>query len=218
MRFARTMRCCTVASGTRYARAISLVVSPASSRSVSATRASTREHRVAGGEDQAQEVVVERVGGLRGEVGRVRLAAQLHVAPQLLGLAPVHVGAPQAVDRAVLGGGHEPGARVVRDARLRPLLQRRHERLLREVLGEADVAHEAGEARDEPGGLDPPDGVDRALDVGGRHLLRAFDLGAQGGVPLAQLRRELVAEVLGLEHRADLDDRLGRRRRATGCA
>ena len=48
----------------------------------------------------------------------------------------------------------------------RPLLQRRHERLLREVLGDADVAHEPGEAPDEPGGLDPPDGVDRARDVG----------------------------------------------------
>ena len=33
--------------------------------------------------------------------------------------------AAHEVDRAVLGGGHEPGARVVRDARLGPLLQRR---------------------------------------------------------------------------------------------
>ena len=74
-----------------------------------------REHRVAGDEDQAQHVVVERVGGLSGEVGRVRPAAQLQVAPELLGLAPVHFGAAQAVDRPVLGRRHQPGAGVVGD-------------------------------------------------------------------------------------------------------
>src|SRR5439155_455080 len=40
VRLARTIRCATVDSGTRNARAISSVVSPPSSRSVSATRAS----------------------------------------------------------------------------------------------------------------------------------------------------------------------------------
>jgi hypothetical protein len=39
-RFARTMRCATVGSGTRNARAISGVVNPPSSRNVNATRAS----------------------------------------------------------------------------------------------------------------------------------------------------------------------------------
>ena len=47
----------------------------------------------------------------------------------------------QQVDRAMLRGGHQPGARVVRDARLRPLLERGDERVLRQVLGQADVAH-----------------------------------------------------------------------------
>src|SRR5207247_1816116 len=40
VRLARTMRCATVGSGTRNARAISSVVSPPSNRRVSATRAS----------------------------------------------------------------------------------------------------------------------------------------------------------------------------------
>jgi ribosomal protein L22 len=40
VRFARTIRCAIVGSGVRKARAISPVVSPPSSRSVSATRAS----------------------------------------------------------------------------------------------------------------------------------------------------------------------------------
>ena len=77
--------------------------------------------------------------------------------------------AAEEVDRAVLGGGHQPGARVVRDARLRPLLERGDESILRELLGEADVAHHPREPGDESGRLDPPDGVDRAMCVGSRH-------------------------------------------------
>jgi len=65
-------------------------------------------------------------------------------------LAPVHVRAAQAVDRAMLGRGHQPGAGVVGDAGLWPLFQRRDQRLLREVLGQADVAHETRQTGDEP--------------------------------------------------------------------
>ena len=118
-----------------------------------------------GGEDQAQQVVVERIVDLGGEVGALHLAAHLQLAPQLQGPALVDPGATQPVDRPVLAGGHEPGARVVRDARLRPLLQRGHQRLLRQVLRQPDVAHDPGQPGDQPRGLDPPDGVDRALDV-----------------------------------------------------
>src|SRR5207248_355720 len=51
--------------------------------------------------------------------------------------------------------------RCARDARLRPLLQRRDQRVLRELLGEPDVAHHPGQTGDHPGGLDPPYGFDR---------------------------------------------------------
>jgi hypothetical protein len=90
-------------------------------------------------------------------------------AREFLDLALVDVRPAQPVDAAVLGGGHEPGARVSRDARLRPLLQGGDERLLGEVLGEADVTHQAGRTRDEPWCLDPPHGLDRASDVGIAH-------------------------------------------------
>ena len=120
---------------------------------------------MAGREDQAQQVVVERVVDRRGQVGVLVLAAALELEPQLLRLAVVHAGAPQPVDRPVLGGGHEPGARVVRDARLGPLLERGDERLLGEVLGEADVAHDPRDAGDQPCRLDPPDAVEGAPDV-----------------------------------------------------
>src|SRR5207244_13010725 len=67
---------------------------------------------------------------------------------------------------AMLRGGHEPGARIVRDARLGPPLERREQRLLREILREPDIPHHPCEARDEPGGFDPPDCIDGRMDVG----------------------------------------------------
>ena len=84
---------------------------------------------------------------------------------ELLRLALVHAGAAQTIDRAVLGGGHEPGARIVRDARLRPLLERCDEGFLGEVFGEADVAHDPRDAGDQARRLDAPDAVEGAPDV-----------------------------------------------------
>ena len=60
--------------------------------------------------------------------------------------------------------GGEPRARIVRDTGSRPLLEREEQRVLREVLGLADIAHHPREARDDPGRLDSPDGFDRAVD------------------------------------------------------
>ena len=57
----------------------------------------------------------------------------------------------------------------------RPLLERGDQRVLRQLFGEADVAHHAGEAGDELRLLDPPDRVDGAVDVGRRCI------GSHGG-------------------------------------
>ena len=84
VRLARTMRWAIVGSGTRKARAISSVVRPPSRRSVSATRASVRQHRMAGGEDQAQQVVADVVVERGVEVGRRAFAAR----PRARGRAP----------------------------------------------------------------------------------------------------------------------------------
>jgi hypothetical protein len=126
------------------------------------------EHRVAGREDEPQEVVVERIGGSGRDVDGLP-CPELGVATQLLGLALRDLRTAQPVDAAVLGRGHEPGARVVRDARLGPLLEGGDERLLSQVLGHSDVAHQAGDARDQPRRLDSPDGLDGACDVAARH-------------------------------------------------
>jgi hypothetical protein len=42
-------------------------------------------------------------------------------------------------------------------------IERRDKRVLRKVFGQPDVAHDAGQAGDQPGGFDPPDRVDRLL-------------------------------------------------------
>ena len=94
---------------------------------------------------------------------------RLQLVAELALLALVERAAAELVDGPVLGGGHEPRARPVRHARLRPPLQRGDERVLRQILREPHVAHEAREPRDESGGLDPPDRLDGAVGVGGRH-------------------------------------------------
>jgi hypothetical protein len=68
---------------------------------------------------------------------------------------------------------HAPGLSGTPDS---PLLERRDESILGELLGEADVAHDARESGDEPRRLDPPDCFDRAMCVGSRHGYRSHHL------------------------------------------
>jgi hypothetical protein len=104
--------------------------------------------------------------------------------------------APHEIDGAVFGRAHEPRPGVVRDAVAWPLLERCHHRILGELLGEPDVAHDARESGDEPRRLDPADRVDRAMHVGSRHERRSEHLFsfAQGPtqplLALLQLLRE----------------------------
>ncbi len=135
------------------------------------------EHRMAGDEEQAQQVVSHRVVESGVEVGR-RLALD-EVAAELVVLAVEHGAAAQHVDGAVLGRLHQPGAGVVGDARLRPALEGGDERVLRQLLGEADVAHHAHQAGDDARRLDAPHTVDGAVDVARR----------EAGVAGAQRRR-----------------------------
>ena len=92
---------------------------------------------MAGHEDEAQQVVAHVVVELGVDVALSRTELQLDLPGELLLLALERRAAPQQVDRAVLRRGHEPGARVVRHARLGPLLERGDESVLRELLGEA---------------------------------------------------------------------------------
>jgi hypothetical protein len=68
-------------------------------------------------------------------------------------------------------GGHEPGTRIIWDARLGPAFERGEERVLGELFREADIANDASEPGNNFGGLDSPDGIDRAMSIGVRHDL-----------------------------------------------
>ena len=104
-------------------------------------RASAGERRVAAGEDEREPVVGDRahvvlLGGQRLEPG------------EQLGLARERPLAPEPVDRAVARGRDDPGARVARHAVARPALERDREGVLHRVLGELEVAEDAGEDGD----------------------------------------------------------------------
>jgi len=153
------MRWATVGSETRNARAISSVASPPSKRSVSA-RAPRRRAPDAGREHEAQEVVAHFV--VKDGIRIRRRPLPLDLVTELFVFAFEQLVSSKEIDRTMLCCAHEPGARIARDSRLRPLLERGDQSILRELLGQAHVAHDPCETRDEPRRFDPPDRVDGA--------------------------------------------------------
>ena len=129
------------------------------------------KHRVAGGEHKAQEIVANLIVERGIEIGLRRVLLDLKLITELPMLSFEQLVAAEKIDGSMFCGGHEPSAGIFRDARFGPLIERRNEGLLREVLGDADVAHHAGETGDQLRLLDPPDCVDRAVCVGSRHRL-----------------------------------------------
>ena len=113
---------------------------------------------MAGDEHEPEEVVANVVLDRGLEVRRRLL--DLEIPAKLLLLALRQCGPPEVVDGTPFPDGHEPGAGVAGHALLRPLLERCHQRLLGQVLGQPHVAHHPGQAGDQPRRLDPPDRVD----------------------------------------------------------
>ena len=121
---------------------------------------------MAGDEHQAQQVVadvvVERVpGGAAGEPHPL-----VELARQLVVLAIEPGPAAQQIDGPVLGRLHQPRARVARHAGRRPLLEGRDERVVRQVLGRADIAHQAHQAGNQLRRLEAPHRLDGGVGVG----------------------------------------------------
>ncbi len=127
------------------------------------------EHGVAGGEDQAQQVIADVVVERCVEIRRSHLPACFELQSQLRVLALDQLGAAEPVDGAVLGRSHQPRAGLFGDAVPGPLLERGYQGVLRQLLGKPHIAHDADEAGNEPRPLDPPDCVDGAMCVDGRH-------------------------------------------------
>src|SRR5579862_2807482 len=78
------------------------------------------------------------------------------------------------IDRTMLRGGREPSTRAIRDARCRPLLKRGDECVLGKLFGQTEITDNPGDSGDDSGGLDPPDGVNRAMGIGGRHRYPSY--------------------------------------------
>src|SRR5688500_15886446 len=110
---------------------------------------------MAGGEDQAQQVIANVVVPV-GFKRNFLLKREFGV------LLLQHLRAAKMIQRAVLRRRHQPGAGIVRYAGRGPGFQRRDQRLLRELLGQAAVAHHARDAGDDLSRLDAPDGFDGA--------------------------------------------------------
>ncbi len=134
------------------------------------------ENRMTGGEDEAQQVVAHVIVERGVEIRHGHLLLRFELAAELLVLALEPLVSAEEIDGAMFRRGHEPGARVVRDARLRPLLERGDKSILRQLFGKADIAHDPRETGDEPGRFDPPDRVDGAMYVGSRHCYRSHHL------------------------------------------
>ena len=117
------------------------------------------ERRVAAGEDQLEPFVGDH-GLLVFGVGW----GQLLEPAEELRLACERSLAPDAIDRAVACGRDDPRAGIRGRAVARPPLQGRRERILYRVLGEIEVAEDAGEDGDAAGTLVPVGAVDRVYE------------------------------------------------------
>jgi hypothetical protein len=116
-------------------------------------------------EDQAEPFV--------GNPVHVVLLVRRRLQPgEQLALARQRLLAPQPVDRAVARRRDDPRARIGRDAVTRPALERCREGLLNRVLGEVEVAEDAGQDGDRAAPLVAVDPSDR-LDPGAGSYRRA---------------------------------------------
>jgi len=126
---------------------------------------------MARGEDQAQPLVTNVVvhGCLEVLDLPICPTLRLHVAAEFRMLAFEHASVTKVVDGAALGRRHQPRGRFVGNAGLRPGGERRHQRVLSQVLGSADVAYDPGKPGDQPGSLHAEYGLGRPVRLGCSH-------------------------------------------------
>src|SRR5712691_5231815 len=100
--------------------------------------------------NQPQQVVAHIVVESRIKIGHGHLFRGKFAAKLLVLTIKTRV-STELVYGTMFRGGHQPCARIIRDARLRPSLERGDQSVLCEIFGEADIAHDTRERGDEPG-------------------------------------------------------------------
>src|SRR5262245_22438976 len=121
VRLARTMRCWTVGSGTRNARAISSVRQAAEQAQGQGSACLGREDRMAGNKHGAQEIVADLVIKRGVEIGQRRFLLDFEFVAEFPMLALEQLVTAEEIDRPMFCSGHEPGPRLVGNTRPRPL-------------------------------------------------------------------------------------------------
>ena len=140
-----------------------------------------RQDRMARGEDEPQQIVADIFVHRRFELARDLVLTLFELVSQLLVFAIEQLAATEVIDRTMFGGGHQPGAGIPRNSGFGPLLQRGHERVVRQIFGKADVAHDSRKACDDLRRFDAPDRIDRAVGVRSRmapilHVMRRTEV------------------------------------------
>src|SRR3984957_12674182 len=141
------------------------------------------KNRVARYENEAQQVVANIIVERGFEIRHGHLLLRLKLATQLRMLEFEALVASPEIDGTILRGSHKPGARVIGNSGLRPLLECCDESILSEFLGKPGVADDSRKACDDSGRLDSPDGVDDAMYVGSRHGYPSHHLQSGGASP-----------------------------------
>jgi hypothetical protein len=118
-----------------------------------------------GGEDETEKVITNRIIDCFIEPIDRGFVVGLEIDGEFLVFALESNIASDAIDRAILPSGHEPGTRVRRNTGLRPLLECGEERVVREIFGRTNVTDDPGESGNYPRRFDPPDRVNRTVNV-----------------------------------------------------
>lgn len=124
---------------------------------------------MAGGEDQAQQIIANIVVNCIIQIRHGSLTVRLDLAAQFFMFPFQQLVSAKKIGGTVFRRGHQPGPGLVRDAFFWPFLESGYESILREVLGQTDIMHDARKAGNEPRRFDPPDCVDGAMCIERRH-------------------------------------------------
>jgi hypothetical protein len=119
-------------------------------------------------EHQPQQIIADFIIGFRFDRSPILPCTHLKLVHQRVFAVP-HPRVSQVVEGTAFGSGREPGAWIVGNSAPGPVFERRDEGILSKLLGEPNIAYQAGKTCNEPRRLDSPDDVYGAGDIRGFH-------------------------------------------------